>query len=648
MTNAFLDWVGYWGVLAIGEVVRRLPLQVALALGKGVGSLAYYFSRRRKVIYVNLKAAFPESIVEERREWTQGMFQHLAMSGVEILRLLTLKKEDIDHLVTTTGYDTYLKHRAQGKGLILLTAHLGNWELAQIVEAVRGRPLTVLTRRQKLKRLDDLLNSFREHYGSVSVGKGTGIRDLIRVLREGGTVGVLADQSGGDSGVPIRFFGRLTTAPRGPIALALKHDLTVMPVFFVRREGPYHHLFFLPPLELIKTGDREKDIQTNTETYIRILESTLRKYPSQWLWGHKRWKRSRTKRILLLSDGKTGHVKQSETLVKELLDKGNGATPPYEMKIERIEVQFRSPALKRFFPGWALLFLPWIQGRLHWLHFFLEPECAEKLERTNPDIIISAGASLAPLNLCLARENLAKSVIVMKPSFPFNLFRYDLAVIPAHDEGLLPRGTHRIHGALSRIDREILESSKRLLAASLAKPERVRFSLFLGGETRDYRPSLPDIQRLIEVVERTCEKLDADFLITTSRRTPQGVSDWLRSRFSQHPRCPLCVIASEDARPEVVPGMMALADFLIVTEDSLSMISEALSTGKNVVVAKMNSDGLPRKHTRFQTILKEQWGVPVVEVERLDEVLSQPETAKVTGPLQGERLELREKLGALL
>lgn len=646
--NAFLDWAGYWGVLGIGKIVQRLPLRLALLLGKGVGSLAFYFSRRRKVVYVNLKAAFPESTAGERREWTKGMFQHLAMSGVEILRFPVLKKEAIDRLVTVTGYDTYLEHRAQKKGLILLTAHLGNWELAQIIEAVRGRPLAVLAQRQKFKRLDDLLNSFREHYGSVSVGKGTGIRDLIRVLREGGTAGVLADQSGGDSGVPVRFFGRLTTAPRGPIALALKHDVTVMPVFLVRREGPSHHLSFLPPLELVRTGDREKDIQANTETYVRILESYLRKYPSQWLWGHKRWKRSRTKRVTLLSDGKTGHVKQSETLVKELLEKGSGAAPPYEMKIERIEVRFRSPALKRFFPWGALLFLPWAQGRLHWLRFFLEPECAEKLERTNPDLIVSAGASLAALNLCLARENLAKSVVVMKPSFPFNLFRYDLAVIPAHDRGILPRGSHRIHGALSRMERETLESSKRLLAASLAKPERVRFSLFLGGETRDYRPLLLDIQRLVEAVEQVSEKLDADFLITTSRRTPQGVSDWLRSRFRQHPHCPLCVIASEDGRPEVVPGMMALADFLIVTEDSLSMISEALSTGKNVVVAKMNSNGLPRKHVRFQMILEEQWGVPVVEVERLGEVLSRLGTAQPTGPLQEERLKLRERLGALL
>lgn len=648
MIRFCLDWIGYWMVRLIGSVVQRLSLEKAIHLGRRAGGLVYLLSGRRQLAYANLKAAFPESTAQERKRWTKEMFENLGMSGVEILRFPILRKEDVDRCLINHGYEIYLEHRQRKKGLILLTAHMGNWELPQIVEGLRGRPLIVLARRQKYKRLDELLNSFREYYGSVSVGKGGGIRDLIRGLRQGGCVGVLGDQAGRDDGVWVRFFGRLTLSPRGPMALALKLGVPVLPVFFVRRHGPYHDLFIEPPFNRVETGERDKDIEANTQNYIRLLESYLLRYPSQWLWGHKRWKRTRTKRMTILSDGKRGHVKQSEALVKEFLAKGSEATPPYEMFVEKIEVQFRSAWRKKLFPCFAFFFIPWAQGRLRWLRAFLSPESADRLERCRSDLVVSAGASLVPLNLCLVRENLAKSVVLMKPGFPFNLFRYDLALIPAHDRGLLPRGSYRLRGSLSGIDAETLEVSKRLLARSIKNPERVRLSLFLGGETRRFQISLSKVEELLSELERASERLGGDFLVTASRRTPEAVNQLLLDRLSRHPRCQLCVIPSQDGRPEVVPGMMALADFLIVTEDSLSMISEALSSGKTVVVVKMGRNGLPKKHDRFQTLLCKEWGVPVVETERLSEALEKGNMQDFRERFEQERMKIREKLESLL
>ena len=646
----FFDRVGDGVIRGIAFLVQRLPLETALGWGRGMAAGVYCFNKRRRVAYVNLKAAFPESTVQERKQWIREMFQHLGMSAIEMMRFPILRKEEVGRLVSTNPhYETYLSHRRSGKGSILLTAHLGNWEFAQIQEGLRGRPITVLVRRQKHPRLDQLLNSFRQYYGSVSVGTGkTGIRDLIKTLREGGCVGMAADQSGGDDGVWVRFFGRLTTSPRGPIALALKLGVKVLPVFMVRQNGPFHQLIFEPPLELVQTGDPEKDLQVNAQKYIQLLESYITKYKSQWLWGHKRWKRTRTKRILILSDGKAGHVKQSEALVKEIKEKGEKKEPPYEFLIEKIEVEFRGSWRKRIFPLFAFFFIPWAEGRLAWLQWFLSAESARKLERANPDVVVSAGSSLVPINLCVAKENLAKSTVLMRPSFPFNLFKYDLAVIPAHDRGLLPSGKFRIQGALSGLDPENLEVSKKLLAGSLQDPERIRISLFLGGETRRYKFSLSEVEDLLEEVERASEKLGGDFLVTTSRRTPEAVSQFLRKRLENHPRCQLCVIASEDSRPEVVPGMMALADFLIVTEDSLSMISEAVSSGKRVVVVKMSQNGLPEKHYRFQEILQKEWGVPVVETHQIFEVLGNGEVPRPYEHFDEERNKLREKLEALL
>ena len=233
--DAFLDWTGYWALRLIAFWARRLPLEISLALGRALGRTGHFFSRRRSVAYTHLKAAFPHSAPRERKQWTRELFEHLGMSGVEIMRVPVLSESEINRYVTNHGYENYLELRQSGRGLILLTAHVGNWELSQIAEGLRGRPMTVLARRQKHKQLDRLLSSFRQYYGSRAVGKGSGIRDLIRTLRQGGSVGVLGDQSGGKSGVWVRFFGRLTTAPRGPVALALELGGPVLSVLIVRR-----------------------------------------------------------------------------------------------------------------------------------------------------------------------------------------------------------------------------------------------------------------------------------------------------------------------------------------------------------------------------------------------------------------------------
>lgn len=646
--NECVDWIGWGFVRFLTLIVQHLPLGFALALGRGVGGIGYFLSFRRRVAYANLKAAFPESTVRERRGWIREMFGQLGMAAAEMMRIPVLRIDEVNRHITNHGYEGYLKLLAERKGLILLTAHLGNWEYSQIAEGIRGRPLVVLARRQKHKRLDRFLDSLRQYYGSVTVEKGAGIRDLIRTLRQGGCVGVLGDQSGGDRGVWVRFFGRLTTAPRGPMALALKLGVPVLPVFMRRRRGANHDLYFGPePLELVPTGDHEKDIQTHTERYIKILESAISQSPGQWLWGHKRWKRTRTKRVVILSDGKPGHVRQSEALAKEIFKLGKGKTPPYEISLGKIAVRFRSPWRKLLFPVFAFFFHPFAQGRLSWLSFFFPKDCSRALEKADPDIVLSSGASLAPLNLILRRENLAKSVVILKPSFPFDGFQYDLALIPAHDRGWMPRRTVRFQGALSSFDEEMLCDAGQKLGSCISRPDQVRMGVFLGGATRNFKLSLSEVEQLMAEIDRLSEALKGDFLVTTSRRTPEDVNQFLSRRFKNHPRCPLCVIASEDSRPEVVPGMMALADYLIVTEDSLSMISEAVCSGKTVVVVKMKSNGLPKKHGRFQEFLKREWQIPVVGVTELFGSVKNGTGRPVRERIEQERTWIREKLEAL-
>jgi KDO2-lipid IV(A) lauroyltransferase len=213
MWHEWVDGSAYWVVRATAWVIQRLPLSLVLAFGKAAGTFAYFFNKRRRIAYVNLKSAFPGSTLSEKRSWIREAFQNLAMNGIEVMRFPVMDELYAKRFVKHHNYDIYLKHQQGKKGVILLTAHLGNWELSQAVEGMRGRPMTVLARRQKYRRLDGLLNSFREHHGSVSIGRGAGIRDVIQGLRAGGCVGILADQSGGDDGIWLKFFGHWAGIP---------------------------------------------------------------------------------------------------------------------------------------------------------------------------------------------------------------------------------------------------------------------------------------------------------------------------------------------------------------------------------------------------------------------------------------------------
>lgn len=318
-----------------------------------------------------------------------------------------------------------------------------------------------------------------------------------------------------------------------------------------------------------------------------------------------------------------------------------------EYPTQTLQVRFRSEARRKLFPWFAFFFIPWAQGRLGWLRFFFTPEMQKALEEASADFIISAGSGLIPLNLCLARDNRAKSMVVMKPSFPFNLFRYDLALVPAHDTGLMPRETFRTLLAPSRMDPAALEESAQTLRGHLRDPARVKFGIFLGGPTRRFTMDLADIEKLFSLLQRI-SKREGDYLVTTSRRTPDSICRFLKEKVSRDPSCQMLVIAAEDSRPEVAGGMMALADIVMVTEDSISMISEAVSAGKKVIVLSFGSNGLPDKHRRFQQILARESAVVVANLNDLEKKITSSQNQPYADTIREENAALRARLQEIL
>ena len=531
----------------------------------------------------------------------------------------------------------------------MITGHFGNWELLQVVSGLKGSPIHVLARDQKYPRLNRLLNRLRESHGSVAISRGAGVRSLIRALREKKLIGVLGDQSAGKTeGVILPFFGRKTSVPTGAFELAQRTGAAILPSFMVRTQGVKHEIYVEEPLKEDPTLEPEARVASQVQQYLTLLEDFIRKFPNQWLWENKRWKYSWNRKIVILSDGKAGHFKQSEAVAELLAGfKEFHGRPGLEFETESLRVEYRSAWHRKLFFIVAPFMRSWIQGRLHWLRPFFTVETQRAVEKANADFIIAAGSGLAPLQLCLAQETGAKKLVIMKPPFPYNLFSYDLAIVPAHDGGRVPRNTFRCVIMPSAYKTHDRGEEVSQLKARLGENVNVKIAVFLGGATHGFDLTISDMEKLCSTLKRVAPRC-GEYAVTTSRRTSAPVERFLKSAFKQHPACRLLVIANEENPPYAIGGMMGTANLLIVTEDSLAMISEAVGSGKRVIVLSLSAGELPDKHYRFHRILNQRGLVTVSSLEDLEKniaaLLQQPAFPVV----QREKNALIQRLGELL
>ncbi len=652
MKDELLDVAGFWTIRFAAGSVQAMPARAALALGRFLGACGYFFSGRRHSAYADLKAAFGARFSpEERWKIVRGHYEHIGQSALEFLRFPLLSLDTVRESVEIRNLERFYDAVNQGKGVLLLTAHLGNWELLQMVSGVLGKPIHALMREQKHSRLNSLLNDFRQIKGSRVVrNRGMDLRDLVRALRRSELVGVLADQSAGkNAGLILPFFGRKTTIPTGSFEIASRTGSIILPAFISRQPDGRHVIHVEEPIPCPPNEKDESKFEEPVRRYLELVEKRIAESPQQWLWAKKRWKYTWTKRLVILSDGKPGHVKQSQAVAQSFksVDSQYGRAG-MEYRAETLPVSFKSKLHRVTFQCLALLFIPWAQGRLSWLRFFLTPETAKTIECAGADFVISTGASLVPLNLCLARENRGKSVVVMKPPFPYGLCRYDLVVVPEHDTGIIPEQSIRMLLTPSAPAAEFSGDVQNVLRQQIRNPEKVGIALFLGGVTRRYGMPLDAVKRLFKALEKN-DAAACDYLVTTSRRTPEEVCSFLKAGRSRFVKCQTMIIASEDARPGVVESMIQLAETLVVTEDSISMISEAVSSGKSVVVLSLGETSqLPAKHQRFLKLLEERGAIVRASVNDFGEKIKKAGASRMNSLADQEKKALRKKLQEIL
>jgi KDO2-lipid IV(A) lauroyltransferase len=286
------EWLEYAVVWVIVKGLGLLPRQVAKSFAAGLVHILYVFlPGLRKTAEVNMGIAFPEFGDAQRKTVERGMLRNLGWMAAEFARLPKYSKENIEQIVVLDGHENFLEGQRRGKGVLYLTGHIGAWELSSFAHALYGFPLHYMARRIDNQRIDAFVNRYRCLSGNRPIFKNESARVMLKVLKEAGTVGILADQNTmPQEAAFVDFFGKQASTTTGIARVALHTDAAVVPGFAVWDErSRKYRLRFEPPVELIRTGDMERDVLENTQKFTKVIEEIVRKYPEQWVWVHGRW-----------------------------------------------------------------------------------------------------------------------------------------------------------------------------------------------------------------------------------------------------------------------------------------------------------------------------------------------------------------------
>jgi Kdo2-lipid IVA lauroyltransferase/acyltransferase len=270
--------------------------------GNALGNLAYYVAKRqRRRALANLHLAYGEELTSAQRAvLTRRIFQHFGRAIVDFLRAPARNIIDLSQAVSSEGWEHIATALNRGKGVVLVTGHLGNWELlGRWLATVQKVPLTVVAREPDSPALAAYLRSMRENAGFTVLSKGESARGLLRALRRGEAILILNDQNSGDLFTP--FFGIPAGTAAGPASLAQHSGASLIPLYCMERPDHSFLVKCLPPIDVAPMAtetaasgetrcEKQAEVVRITTRLNEILEGMVRQHPEQWLWLHNRWK----------------------------------------------------------------------------------------------------------------------------------------------------------------------------------------------------------------------------------------------------------------------------------------------------------------------------------------------------------------------
>ena len=276
------------------RVLGLIPREPGIRVGTVIGRFLFAFDKKHRTIAINnIRNAFGSELrSDEVKTIARQVFNNLGCMIFEIAWSARLDPELFDRYFKICGRENFLKAFDKGKGALLLTAHMGNWELFTVIAQMAKIPASVVYRPLDLKSLDEAVKQLRCRFGAklIPTTNRRAIVQILNTLKDNECVAMLMDQNVDYyNGVFTDFFGRSACTNKGMAILALRTGAPVVPVFMVREPGGFR-AEVLPEIALTKTGDKQKDIEANTAKFNQAIEAFVRRYPDQWFWVHQRWK----------------------------------------------------------------------------------------------------------------------------------------------------------------------------------------------------------------------------------------------------------------------------------------------------------------------------------------------------------------------
>jgi KDO2-lipid IV(A) lauroyltransferase len=282
----------HWAARTVVGCFSLLPLRAAINLGRAIGRLGSWFSKLRRTGERNLELAFPDLSVQDRRKLLRGCFENLGrLLGV----FSHFEKETIDawrEVIDCEGLDQLAAARAEGRAIILFTGHVGAWELTSFALSLFDQPLRFLVRRIDNPRIEQFVDRYRTCHGNRTIDKRFAAREMLQLLQNGGTLGILVDLNTLDrEAVFVDFFGIKAATTFLVAKLALRTGAAVIPIFAPWDKARNKFVLKIDkPLSFEKSDNEEENVVELTQMLTNVVESYVRLYPDQWLWIHRRWK----------------------------------------------------------------------------------------------------------------------------------------------------------------------------------------------------------------------------------------------------------------------------------------------------------------------------------------------------------------------
>ncbi|HLY61279.1 MAG TPA: lysophospholipid acyltransferase family protein [Terriglobia bacterium] len=282
----------YFAASMVLKLLGWLPHRVARGVCAVLAALSYWlWPRLRRVGMLNLRLAFPEWSARDQRRVLFALFQNLGRMLADFAQFPRMNRGNIERLLVYEGFENYARAQSQGKGVLFLTAHFGNWEISSFAHGLYGYPCNFVVRELDNPLIGALVERYRSRSGGRPIEKTKFGSQVLRAFKNSEAVGILMDQNmlPGEGGF-VDFFGRQACTTTAPARLARRTGVPIVLGLVIWDKKARKYKLRFDPVEWIKKDNAEDEILANTANFTRLIEEYVRRYPDHWLWVHRRWK----------------------------------------------------------------------------------------------------------------------------------------------------------------------------------------------------------------------------------------------------------------------------------------------------------------------------------------------------------------------